>query len=121
MPVPLPPPLYPRWNTPKGDIPAIWAWRAYTNPAQSITSVINNERPLADIPAEIFGMVYYHQPPPGAEPLRRTLDYGSQDAGGGPYTFYLPDGSTRHTQANMSQQAYEQLAVNIWQNDVYPT
>ena len=93
----------------------IYAWRAYTNPTQSISSVIGNVRPLSDIPAGVVAMVYYYSVP--GEPVRKIFDYGDTR----PYTFTLPDGSTRQNATSMTAQAYQNLVNNLWASDAYPT
>lgn len=113
---PPPDPLFPAWDTPKGGFPAIYGWRAYTNPTTSITSVIGNVRPLSDIPSGVLAMVYYHSRP-GDPNVRQTFDYGDAR----PYTFYMPDGSTRENTTNMSGQAYSNLVGNLWASIAYPT
>lgn len=110
-----PTPLFPGWNTPKGWFPAIFAWRAYTNPTTSITSV-GRGTDLSAIPAGIVGMVYYHSAPSDPN-VRKTYDYGDTR----PYTFYMPDGSTRVNATSMSAQAYNNLVNNLWASDTYPT
>jgi hypothetical protein len=112
--VPPPTPLYPAWDTPKGQIPAIFAWRAYVNPAQSLTGSTTSPRPLSDVPAQVYAMVYYHSADQQDEP--KTFDYGDSKS----YVFYLPDGTTRTT-PTMSAQAYKQLVTKLWsKDDGYP-
>lgn len=107
-------PLFPAWSTPKGSMPAIFAWRAYTSPTQSVTS-IGQGTSLASIPASVVAMVYYHSEP--GQPVRKTFAYGDAR----PYDFYLPDGSTRTNATSMSPTAYQNLVGNLWASDAYPT
>lgn len=109
-------PLFPSWIAgPNGPQPAVWAWRAYTNPTQSITSSVANPRPLSDIPSGILAMVWYSSAP-GAVPIRKTFEYGDAR----PFTFYMPDGTTRTNASNMAAPAYQQLVDNLWALNSYP-
>ena len=109
-------PLFPQWTAgPNGEQPPVYAWRAYTSPTQSITSTAANPRPLSDIPAGIVGLVWYASPP--AAPIRKTFDYGNAR----PYTFFLPDGTTRVNSTSMTATAYNNLVNNLWASDAYPT
>ena len=111
-PVPEPPP--PNLFPPGFKNLPIYAWRAFTNPTQSITSSVANPRPLSDIPQAVFAMIWYHSSSGQVEP--KSVDYGDAR----PYTFKMPDGSTRINNTSMSQVAYQQLVPNILQNDTYP-
>lgn len=112
---PPPPPLFPAF--PPTTILPVYAWRAYTGPTQNIFSRIGAERPLSDIPTTVVAMVWYHRPPTdGDRNTYKTFDYGDVR----PYTFRMPDGSTRVNATAMSQTAYNNLVTNIWANDVYP-
>ena len=93
----------------------IYAWRAYTNPVQSIVSTVANPRPLSDIPPEIVAMVWYQEP--RQLNAHKTLDYGDQR----PYIFQMPDGTTRTNASSMGAVAYEQLVNRLWTNDTFPT
>jgi hypothetical protein len=112
--VPPPAPLHPAWDTPKGQIPAIFAWRAYVNPAQSLAGSTTSPRPLSDVPAQVYAMVYHHSTDRLDEP--KTLDHGDSKS----YVFHLPDKTTR-TAPTMSARAYEQLITKLWsKDDGYP-
>lgn len=118
MPTPAPPrpaPLFPGWDTPKGPMPPIWAWKAYVTRTTIIQSSITTRRPLTDIPAGIIGMVYYHSAP-GEVPILRTIDAGDQR----PYTFYLPDGTTRTATTVISATTYNQFISAFETQDAYP-
>lgn len=108
-------PLFPQYSTPKGDMPPVYAWRAWTAPTTSITSSVANPRPLSDIPAGVLALCWYASPP-GFTPERKTLDYASER----PYTFYMPDGSTRVNSTNMSAQAFQNLLNNFLGTQPYP-
>jgi hypothetical protein len=111
-----PTPLFPGWNTPKGPMPAIFAWKVYVTSTNILTSTAANPRPLSDIPASIIGIIWYNSPP-GVLPVYRTLDYGDSR----PYTFYLPDGSTRVNSVAINQATYNTFVNAFLAADVYPT
>lgn len=100
-------PLFPAYNTPKGGMPKITAIRWWTNPQQFVTSTIANPRPLSEIPAQVYAIMYWHTFP-GEDPVRTTKDYGDELG----YLFYLPDGSTR-TIPTMSAQAYRNMVNRL--------
>jgi hypothetical protein len=108
-------PLFPQYTTPKGEMPPVYAWRVWTNPTTSISSSVANPRPLSDIPASVLAICWYASPP-GFVPERKTLDYDNAR----PYTFYLPDGSTRVNSTSMSNQAYQSLLTNFLAAQSYP-
>ncbi len=113
----LPAPLFPAF--PPTTILPVYAWRAYTGPTQNIFSVVGGTiRPLSDIPSTIVAMIWYHRAPveTGDRNTYKTFDYGDVR----PYTFRMPDGSTRINNTAMSQVAYTNLVSNIWTNDTYP-
>jgi hypothetical protein len=112
------PPLFPQWESPNnGPQPAVYAWRAWTNPSTVISSSVVTPRPLSDIPSSVLALIWYASPP--GYPERKTMDYG-KGAGATPYTFQLPDGSNRVNTSNLSQTAFNQLVGNIWADMPYP-
>lgn len=113
------PPLFPRWgdNLPIGPQPPVYAWRAWLDPGTTITSSVVTPRPLSDLPATMLAIEWYASPP--GYDVRMTRDYG-KGAGNDPYTFYMPDGTTRVNSSNMSANAFNQLLGNLLANQPYP-
>ena len=113
-PTPRPPPLFAPF--PPTTMEPIYAWRAYTNPQQSVVGTLSNPSSLSVIPQSIVAMVWYHSLY-GETPVRKTLDYGDAR----PYTFRMPDGSTRINNSPMSEQAYANIVQNLKDDaDVHP-
>lgn len=95
-----------------------YAWKAYVTKDTIITSTVANPRPLSDIPQAILGMVYYHDPqaPLVGEPMSRTIDYGDVR----PYTFRMPDGTTRTNSVAINATTYTQFKDKFLAQDTYP-
>lgn len=110
-------PLFPEYTTPLGPQPPVYAWRVWTDPATTLTGSVTTPRPLSDIPAAILAVEWYASPP--GYPIRKTRDYG-KGPGSNPYTFYMPDGTTRVNTSNMSQNAFNQLLNNFLADQTYP-
>ena len=111
-------PLFPAWESPTNGIQApVYAWHAFTSPNQFISGSIATPRALSDIPASVLALVWYNSPP--GVPERRTMDYG-KGAGSTPYTFHLPDGTTRVNTTNLSSTAFTNLVTNLWAELPYP-
>jgi hypothetical protein len=111
-------PLFPAWESPVNGIQApVYAWHAFTAPNQRVSGSLATPRPLSDIPAGILAMVWYNSPP--GFPERRTMDYG-KGVGNVPYTFHMPDGTTRVNSSNLSQTAFNNLVTNLWAELPYP-
>jgi hypothetical protein len=112
-------PTAPNWMFPPQleagiELPT-YAWAAYTSVNQRITSAQHGSN-LSAIPNRIVLFVRYHSDIPGrTEP--RTFQYVDPVTG----KFLLPDGTTRDLATGMNEQAYANLANNIWTNDVYPS
>lgn len=111
-------PLFPQWTSPvNGPQPPVYAWRAFTAPNTSITGSVVTPRALSDIPAGVLAIIWYASPP--GYPERRTMDYG-KGVGNAPYTFNMPDGTTRVNSSNMAQAAFDNLVTNLWGDLAYP-
>ena len=112
------PPLFSQWEAgPKGLQAPVYAWHAFTAPNTRVSGSVVTPRSLSDIPAGVLAIIWYASPPGYSE--RRTMDYG-KSVGSTPYTFYLPDGTTRVNSTNMSQVAFDNLVTNLWSNLTYP-
>jgi hypothetical protein len=110
-------PLFPAFP-PVTQLP-VYAWRAYTSATTSITSSVTNPRPLSDIPTTIVAMIYYHndKAPSDKTKMIRTIDYGDTR----PYTFSLPDGTTRKNSSVISAALYQTLRNSFsLSTDTYP-
>lgn len=99
--------------------PITW-WRAYTNPTQFVEPT--NPTPADPqwnlVPNGLQAIHYFHQYPfhdiyPGEEIL--DTQTGKTDT-----VYFLPDGTTRTSGSQMSEQAWRQIGDRIF-NDVWPT
>lgn len=100
-----------------GILLPIYAWRAYTNPTTSITSTYKAPKALSTITTSVIAIVWYHDVLPGENPIHRTWDYGNVR----PYTFRLPDGTTRVNNSPMLANTYNTLIARLADSDTYPT
>jgi hypothetical protein len=88
-------------GNPSEGQPITW-WRAFTNPTQYVepTNPTAADLQFNLIPNKILGILYYHQ-----EPFK-TLD-------GGKDVYTLPDGTTRTSASQLSDQAWSNLGDRI--------
>jgi hypothetical protein len=99
------------WNAngvPTEGQPITW-WRAFTNPSQYVepTNPTAADPQWNLIPQSIQGILYFHQEP------YKTFD-------GGKDVYTLPDGTTRTSGSQMSDQAWSQLGQRVC-DQTWPT